>query len=295
MTSGSVTHMDVEAALPTVSPEVQEYLRGQYTLSLATASPAGIPHATMLLFVHDDLTFYVWTKPDTVTARHIGANPAVGFTIGEYTADWSKTKGVQATGECRVLLTPNAIEHAAALFEAKFPGLLPEHRGHLSFYSIKPYELTFIDNEGLENAPEQAGTEYHRSLVFSIFKDLPRGEAAALEAKLDRVHVPAGEIVVRQGAPADKFFIIIDGEVEVVREDDGVGSVVATLRAGQFFGEVAILLDTPRSATVRTTAATTLLTMDRDTFRTLVAQSLATTQNLDELIRQRLTALQGDG
>jgi CRP-like cAMP-binding protein len=200
---------------------------------------------------------------------------------------------VQAAGECRILLAADAIAHATALFDRKFPDLLPARREHLSFFRIQPFELHFINNEaGPGTGVGQEATVYHRDLVFSVFKDLPRGEAAALEAKLDRVSVPPGEVVVRQGAPADKFFIIVDGEVEVVHEEGGESSVVATLRAGQFFGEMAILLDTPRTATVRTLTAATLLTMDRDTFRALVAQSLATTSNLDEVIQQRLDALQ---
>lgn len=284
--------MSVESPLSTVSPDALAYIGGQHVLTLATASAAGVPHAAMLLFVNDELTFYVWTRPDTVTARHIDGNPGVAFTIGEYNPDWTKTKGVQGGGECRVLLAPEAIEHAAALFDQKFPGLMPEGRRHLSFFRITPFELHFIDNE--QEATRPAATEYHRSLVFSIFKDLPKAEATALEARLERVQLPAGEVVVRQGAPADKFFIIVEGEVEVVREDDGSSNVVATLHPGQFFGEMAIMLDTPRSATVRTVGPTTLLTMDRDTFRALVAQSLATTQNLGELVQDRLNALRGD-
>lgn len=284
--------MDVESALPEVSPEVFGYLEGQHVLSLATASPTGVPHAATLLFVNEELSFYVWTRPDTVTARQIDANPAVAFTVAEYNADWTKTKGVQGAGECRVLLAPDAIEHAASLFDGKFPGLLPDSRGHLSFFRINPFELHFIDNE--QDDARADATEYRRSLVFSIFKDLPKAEAAALEARLERIEVPAGQVVVRQGAPADKFFIIVDGEVEVVREDAGSSEVVATLRPGQFFGEMAILLDTPRSATVRSVGPTALLTMDRDTFRGLVAQSLATTQNLDEVVQQRLKALRND-
>ena len=70
---------------------------------------------------------------------------------------------------------------------------------------------------------------------------------------------------MRQGAPADKFFIIVDGEVTVLRDDGRSGEApVATLRRGQFFGEIAILRDTPRTATVRAVTPVTLLTMDRE-------------------------------
>jgi CRP-like cAMP-binding protein len=111
--------------------------------------------------------------------------------------------------------------------------------------------------------------------------------------RLDPVQVAAGTVVVRQGAPADKFFIIVEGELEVIREDDGTSRTVATLRQGQFFGEMAILRDLPRTATVRATTPATLLAMERDDFRALVAQSLATTQDFDRVIQQRLDELGG--
>src|SRR5439155_19474132 len=102
----------------------------------------------------------------------------------------------------------------------------------------------------------------------------------------------AGDVIVRQGAPADKFFIIIDGEVEVVREDDGEHRTLATLSRGQFFGEMAILRDTPRMATVRAVMPTTLFAMERDAFQGHVAGSMGTTQDFDQVIQQRLEEIQ---
>jgi voltage-gated potassium channel len=60
---------------------------------------------------------------------------------------------------------------------------------------------------------------------------------------------------------------------------------------GQLFGEIAIMRDAPRDATLRAAQATTLLAMERDTFRDLVAQSLGTTGDFDHLIQQRLERL----
>jgi CRP-like cAMP-binding protein len=133
--------------------------------------------------------------------------------------------------------------------------------------------------------------DYHKSLVYSVFRHLPAQQIDAITAQLETVEYESGATIVRQGAPADKFFIIVDGEVTVLR-DSGQGEVpVATLGRGQFFGEIAILQDTPRTATARATSPVTLLTMDRSIFRSLVAQSLSTTQDFDRLIRERLTAL----
>jgi CRP-like cAMP-binding protein len=129
-------------------------------------------------------------------------------------------------------------------------------------------------------------------MAYNIFRQLPRQEVESVVAKLGTTRAEAGDVIVRQGAPADKFFIIADGEVEVVREDDaGQEKTVAHLESGQFFGEMAILRDMPRAATVRAIKPTTLLAMDRETFRGLVAQSLGTTQDFDRVIQQRLEEL----
>ena len=98
-------------------------------------------------------------------------------------------------------------------------------------------------------------------------------------------------MIVRQGAPADKFFIIVDGEVEVTREDDGRQRTLATLKRGQFFGEIAILRNTPRLATVTAVSPTTLFAMERSDFQGLLAQSMGTTQDFDRIIQQRLEEL----
>ena len=179
------------------------------------------------------------------------------------------------------------------LFRQKFLSLADPPDGlsffhQLSFFRVTPSEIEFIANAGAAGA---LGMDYHRSLVYSVFRNLPRQEVEMLSGQLHVVTFDAGEIIVRQGTPADKFFIIVDGEVTVLR-DEGQGSVeVATLRRGQFFGEIAILRDTPRTATVRAGTPVTLLTMDREVFRSLIAQSLSTTQDFDRVIKERLSAL----
>ena len=101
----------------------------------------------------------------------------------------------------------------------------------------------------------------------------------------------AGELIVREGGPADKFFIVAEGEVEVTRGEGDAAERIATLGSGHFFGEMAIMRDAPRSATVRAVSDTKLLAMERDTFHDLVAQSLGTTPGFDQVIRARMDAL----
>lgn len=279
-----------------VPPRVLDYLRSRTTLTLATASPAGVPRAATLTYVSDGFTLYVWTRRDTTTARHIDQNPVVSFTIDEYAADWRQTKGIQGSGEARVLLDPQEIEQVVARFREKFPALAEEAPTNISFFRIAPTELQFIDSgsAGAEEAEQRLGFDFGSELVYGVFRDLPPEQVTTtIASKLHTSQVDAGTVVVRQGAPADKFFIIVDGEVEVLREDDGETRTIATLGRGQFFGEMAILRDMPRAATVRALSSTTLFTLDRDAFRSLVAQSLGTTERFDQVIKRRLDELSG--
>jgi uncharacterized protein YhbP (UPF0306 family) len=282
--------MERQSSAIDVPPHVLDYLREQKTLTLATTSPAAVPHATTLVYVNDGVGLYVWTQPETTTARHIAQNPVVSFAIDEYTDDWREMKGIQGRGDCQVLLDSNEIGRIVGLFEEKFPSLAGSLGGNLSFFSIATAEIQFIDNTAADTG---APVGFHRDLVYSVFRDLPEQEVATLEAQLRTVQIDSGDVVVRQGAPADKFFIIVDGEVEVLRDDDGESRRLATLQRGQFFGEIAILRDTPRMATVKAITPTTLFAMEREVFRSLVAQSMGTTDDFDTLIRQRLDEIQG--
>lgn len=272
-----------------VPGHVLDYLRGQPTLTLATSSAAGVPRATTLIYVNDGPTVYVWTRPDTATAKHMEQNPLVSFAIDEYTPDFRGTKGIQGTGEVQVVLNPAEVKRTKELFEGKYPSLAGALSANISFFRISPSELQFIDNTASEGKDTgHGGIAFNRDLVYSVFRDLPQRDAEQLAAQLNTVEVEPGAVIVRQGAPADKFFIIIDGEVEIIREDDGTERTLATLTRGQFFGEMAILRNSPRMATARAVGSTTLFAMERDAFQNLVAGSMGTTQDFDRVIQQRL-------
>jgi uncharacterized protein YhbP (UPF0306 family) len=284
--------MGRETPVLDVPKHVLEYLDAQPSLTLATASRGGVPRATTLTYVNDGVTVYIWTRPDTTTARQMEENPVVSIAIDQYADDWRETKGIQAAAEAQVVLNPTELTRVVALFEQKYPPLAGTLGSGVSLFRITPTELQFIDNAETDTS-SGGGVSYQRDVVFSVFRDLPKEEIETVAAKLQTVQVGAGDVIVRQGAPADKFFIIVDGEVEVVHEQDGATKRLATLTAGQFFGEMAILRDSPRMATVRALGRTTLFAMDRDSFRGLVAQSMGTTRDFDQVIQQRLEEIRG--
>jgi len=265
---------------------ILEYIRDHEVLTLATASPAGLPRAATFTYVADGAVIYLWMRPDTMTARHIQQNPLASFTIDEYTSDWHRITGLQGSGEAKILVNPSDIEHARQLLGARFHSLAGQSLRDLSIVRLTASDIVFIDNRD-----ETRPLDFSSEVVYSVFADLPERDVGAISSKLREARVEAGEVIVRQGAPADKFFIIIEGEAEVIQEAQGHERTVAQLGPGQFFGEIAILRDSPRVATVRATVGTRLLEMERDTFRALVAQSLGTSERFDAVIHERMESL----
>jgi len=274
---------------------VLDYLEKQSTVTLATASPSGVPRAATLLYVNRGPLLYMWVRPKTTTARHVEQNPLVSFAIGDYSEDWRQTKGIQGNGECQVVLGGEEIARAAMLFGQKFPNVASgSSTMGIFFLKLTATQLQFIDNsQAGEKSAEDFGVDFHSDEVLNVFDDLPHQVAANIEAPLQSVSADEGEVLARQGGPADKFFIVVDGELELVAERDGKEERLGSYGRGQFFGEISIMRDSPRSATIRAAKRSTLLTMERDDFRDLVAEALGTTGDFDQVIQRRLEGSNG--
>jgi uncharacterized protein YhbP (UPF0306 family) len=278
-----------------VPQNVIDYLASEKTMTLATATPAGVPYATTFLYVSEGPTIYFWARGTTTTARHIEANPAVAFSVDSYSGDLRNVKGLQGTGECSVILSGREIARVAELFGNRFPELSPGTTMSISFFRIVPINLNFIDNtdEGASAPQGTFGAEFHKQRAFSVYNDLPVQLVDTVGAEVRTVHHSAGDVIARAGGPADKFMVIVEGEVEVIPEAEGEAPVV--IGPGRFFGEMAILRDEPRTATLRARTDVTMLAMERGAFRDMVAQSLGTTADFNQLIASRLKALARDG
>lgn len=280
-----------------IPPEILEFMEDHQTLTLATASSAAVPRASSFLYVSEGPNLYFWARATTMTARQLTQNPVVAFTIDDYDGDLSRTRGVQGVGECSVLLTGEQVARVADLFGQKFPALSPGSTMSISFFRITPTELLFTDNTATSGGGAREGTfgaEFHRERSYSVITDLPGQTADTIIASLQTLEAPAGEAIVREGAPADRFFILVEGEAEVVLETDGAEREIGSLGPGQLFGEVAIMREQPRAVTVRAKTHTKLLALDRDTFKDLIAQAMEITPDFDQVIRARLEAESGN-
>ena len=109
---------------------------------------------------------------------------------------------------------------------------------------------------------------------------------------IGRAHFEADEIVFSQGDKGDLLYIVVDGEVEVIREEPGKGqTILSHLGPGECFGEMALVSDNPRMATVRSCTSVNVLTMDRDAFYALFAHLPPLRRFFHQLIEQRMELL----
>ncbi len=119
----------------------------------------------------------------------------------------------------------------------------------------------------------------------SIFSDLSPGELSRIaQVAVPRRFSPES-VIIREGDPGDRFYVIVEGEAEV-RTD---GRFTATLGSGSYFGEIALLKDVPRTATVAARSAMRLLALERAPFLEAVTGHPRSIEAADEVVRARTT------
>ena len=107
-------------------------------------------------------------------------------------------------------------------------------------------------------------------------------ERLALGAR--ELRVPAGQVVFEQGAPGDSFYVIADGEVAVSID----GRHVRRQSQGQGFGEIALLRDSPRTATITAVSPTALIAIDREDFLSAVTGHPGSAEAAEGIVAARL-------
>jgi hypothetical protein len=114
----------------------------------------------------------------------------------------------------------------------------------------------------VDRAAEMPGREIELIHSLDLFASLPLPTLENLASRFVPVTVAPGEVLIREGDAGDRFYVIEDGEVVVSLN----GRPVATLGPGKYFGEIALMHDTPRNATVTAVTSATLLALDRVEF-----------------------------
>jgi CRP-like cAMP-binding protein len=114
--------------------------------------------------------------------------------------------------------------------------------------------------------PRSAATQ-HELARIELLAGLPGQTLANLAKRLEREEVAPGATLVREGEPGDRFYLVFAGMLSVSQRALGTRSV---LRPGDYFGEVALAMDMPRTATVTAITPAVVASCDRATFDELL-------------------------
>jgi CRP-like cAMP-binding protein len=121
-----------------------------------------------------------------------------------------------------------------------------------------------------------------------LFAPLPGTSLEHIAGRLVPLRIEPGTVIVREGDAGDRFYVVVEGEVEISAE----GKPVATQGPGGYFGEIALLKDVPRTATVTTKTPVVLYALDREDFLATVTGHSPSAKAAETVISSRLSGLQ---
>jgi CRP-like cAMP-binding protein len=117
-----------------------------------------------------------------------------------------------------------------------------------------------------------------------LFAGLSKSELGQVASIADEIDLPADKVLIREGERGREFFVLLEGEAEVTRK----GKKLATRRAGEFFGEIALVSNLPRIATVKTREPVRALVLRDIEFRALLQRAPAIAVKVLQAVADRL-------
>ena len=121
-----------------------------------------------------------------------------------------------------------------------------------------------------------------------LFANIETAKLKLLAFTAERLSFDAGDELCREGEPGDSAFVIVDGEAEVAIRTPAGPKIVAKVGKHDFVGEIAILCDMPRTATVRALTPVVTLSISKDLFLSLVSEFPQMAVEMLRILAQRL-------
>ena len=116
-------------------------------------------------------------------------------------------------------------------------------------------------------SPRHVPATVHELTRVGLLAGLPGEHLSKLAARLEREEIHPGAMVVREGEPGERFYVVLSGMLSVSQELMGERRM---LRPGDYFGEVALAMGMPRTASVRAVTPAVVASCDRETFDELL-------------------------
>ena len=129
---------------------------------------------------------------------------------------------------------------------------------------------------------------------IEIFSGLDPSELAAIASVTEELDYTEGRVVIKQNDPGESLFLIIQGRVQVVMEEaEGQEVLLNYIEAGGAFGEMALIDDNPRSATIRTVEPCRFLILHKQEFKDIAMEFPRVTLQICSVLSQRIRDIQG--
>jgi cAMP-dependent protein kinase regulator len=125
-----------------------------------------------------------------------------------------------------------------------------------------------------------------------IFDELPSQKLDQLADSLQPEALEAGAVLFQEGDQADKFYIVESGEVVISRLVDGEKVEISRREPGEYFGEIALLQNRPRTATITASIDTHLLSLEAEQFQELTSHFMQLGETISRTSSRRLTFVQ---
>jgi CRP-like cAMP-binding protein len=123
-----------------------------------------------------------------------------------------------------------------------------------------------------------------------LFEGLSKKELAELARATEDLEVGAGEVLCKEGDTGQEFFVIVEGKVDVTRKGKSLGA----RGGGDFVGEIALLTDTKRTATVKAKTPLRVFVLTRQDFRRLVEENPNVERKVLHALARRVADLSPD-
>jgi len=144
-----------------------------------------------------------------------------------------------------------------------------------------------LDPEVLESCLKQQRIDILSK--HSMFQALPSQSLGKIAAVAENYLIPRNTIIIKENDPGDSYYIIISGKVQVFKgADEGDETILATLAAGDGFGEMSLLTGEPRSASIRTLEATSFLMIPKNSFDHVLEENPELAKIFLKMLSERL-------
>jgi cyclic nucleotide-binding protein/MFS transporter len=142
--------------------------------------------------------------------------------------------------------------------------------------------VALVRFEAAAPVPER---EFKAIRALPAFAPLPLATVENVSRLVSEVRVTAGDVVIREGESGDLFYVVADGALDVCCHEGA--TVLDPLGGGDYFGEIALLRDIPRTATVTARTDALLYALDRESFLCTVSAHPCTTESVDDMAARR--------